>query len=228
MTDPAVLASIVALHGATGVAALRDTVSVVQAGLLDRLGPAFVARPLDGVHATLCTLDDLGPWADLDAVVSPDGRPAAEVDQVVDVVRRWDGFPLHVQLGGFEDRDVGLRSRGARPHARTVTHSGGQVVLIGWPVVGGRPTTDLAGLRRALAEVGAVHRHGADDPDVHLVIGELAGTDDAVQGAMRWARDHLRRSPCRVDLSPEVISVVAATDRRLPADASRSAYLSRR
>ena len=95
--------------------------------------------------------------------------------------------------------------------------AGTKAVLVGWPVVGDTPTRALAELRLSCAECGVVHRYG-DDPDVYMVIGDVAGVPaaDAAQGVRR----ELAAVPQNVPLSADDLSLVTYVDTALPREST--------
>ena len=140
----------------------------VQVGAGRLLGDTFTPRDPAQVHATLIGLES--------APAPFDPAPLAAH------LREALSPPWTIRFGGFAPGDRRLLSRGLPLHERMVGVYGSKVVLIGWPVVDGEPQRILAELRLRCAEFGVTHRYG-DDPDVYLVLGEVAGASDRTR---RW------------------------------------------
>lgn len=179
-----------------GLARLVDR---VQAAADRLLGDSFTARDPEQVHATVIGLElgaapfDTAPLAaHLRAALSP---------------------PWTVRFGGFAPDDRRHLSRGLPLHDRGFGVYGTKAVLVGWPVVGDTPTRALAELRLGCAAVGATHRYG-DDPDVYMVIGDVAGVpapSDAPAVCCELATEAVH-----VPLSAADLSLVTYVDTALP------------
>ena len=179
-----------------GLASLVDR---VQAAADRLLGDAFTARDPEQVHATLIGLEranahfDPAPLAaHLRAALSP---------------------PWTIRFGGFAPDDRRHLSRGLPLHDRGFGVYGTKAVLVGWPVAGDTPTRALAELRLSCSALGVIHSYG-DDPDVYMVIGDVAGvpTADAAQGVCR----ELAAAAVQVSLSADDLSLVTYADTALP------------
>ncbi len=200
------------------VARVRSLASAV-------LGAAFAPRDPAQVHATLIGLEraaapfDPGPLAaHLRAALTP---------------------PLTVQFGGFaradrrmlsrglplHDRGFGVRGPGGEAERPTGAPDGGRpapslrdgrVVLVGWPVVDGVPGAGLADVRQGCTAFGVTHRYGRD-PDVHLVLGDVAAASAERTGALEAAvRHELAAAAVRVQLRADDLSLVTYDDPALP------------
>jgi hypothetical protein len=91
---------------------------------------------------------------------------------------------------------------------------------MGWPVVDGDPCSDLADVRAGCAALGVTHRYG-HDPDVYLVVGDLATVPPDRLGALEAAvRAELARDAVRVPLSVDDLSLVTYADPALPRTSS--------
>jgi hypothetical protein len=191
----------------TTIVAWYDALPDDLAVLVDRaqttagrlLGDAFTARRPEQVHATLVGLelahapfDPVPLAAHLRALLSP---------------------PWTIRFGGFPPDDRRYRSRDLPLYDRAFGVYGTKAVLIGWPLVDGAPTRVLAELRLSCADFGVVHRYG-DDPDVYMVIGEVA--DVPAEHAVRAVRDELAATALHVPLSADDLSLVTYADTALP------------
>ena len=178
---------------------LAPLVDRAQATAARLLGAGFTARCPEQVHATLVGLELAhGPFdpaplaAHLRAALSP---------------------PWPIRFGGFAPDDRRYRSRGLPLYERAFGVYGTKAVLIGWPLVDGAPTRALAELRRSCAAFGVVHRYG-DDPDVYMVIGEVA--DVPASHAVQAVREELAATAVHVPLTAEDLSLVTYADTALP------------
>ncbi|HET8602406.1 MAG TPA: hypothetical protein VFM09_00610 [Marmoricola sp.] len=220
-------AAVVAFHG-DKPPVLAAFLTSTQRLLADLLGEAFVPRPVRWVHSTVIGLDSLEPLGAGAPVLALDGgRPGPDWRELCGFLREAlspdaaPRGPLSLQLGGFTPAETSLRSRGRSLHERSLVVDRGQVVLVGWPVGGGRPVDRLDALRREAGRLGFVHRYpltdGATDPDAHLVVGELAG--ESAEDLSR-ARALLAGRPCRVPLTVQDLAIVVYDDPRLPEDST--------
>lgn len=218
-------ASVVAYYGPVKPPAFAEAVAGLQSAVAAGLGTSFLPRPLVTTHSTVVGLDVLGPVhrsGDLVGRLRDD--PRADLAGFAEHLRAvLDGSAVTLQLGGFPDRDLGLTSRGQRPYVRSVTADRGQVVLVGWPVDdAGRPLATLDRLRREARRFGIEHRYpltaSEQDPDAHVVVGELAAgvPTDELLAALGAARGALATRTCRMPLRAEDLAVVAYADPRLP------------
>jgi hypothetical protein len=181
---------------------LDRLVARIQALAAARLGTAFAPRDPAQIHATLIGLErapdpfDPGPLAThLRAVLAP---------------------PLAIQFGGFALSDRRMLSRGLPLHDRTFGLRDGRAVLMGWPVVEGDPCAAVADVRAGCATLGVTHRYG-HDPDVYLVVGDLAAVPAERLGAVEAAvRGELARGAVRAALSADDLSLVTYDDPALP------------
>jgi hypothetical protein len=218
-------ATIIALYEDEKPADLQRIILEMQRQVQQTCGDAFVPRPLGDVHATIIGLENVGTLTSrnefdkLRRLIPPN----TDVVGLSGFLRKaLDDDPLTVQFGGFQDRDYPLTSRGARLFDRSFVVSGDKVVLIGWPVdESGLPTDLLARLRRRATGFGARHRyhHSPDDgdPDVYMVIGELAEEASGRAEVVDMMRAAAARSTCRVTLSAQRIRVAIYENPRLPA-----------
>ena len=179
---------------------LALVVDRVQTTAVRLLGDAFTVRKPEEVHATLVGLErasapfDPAPLAaHLRAALTP---------------------PLTIRFGGFPADDHRHLSRGLPLHERGFGVYGTKAVLVGWPVVGDAPTRVLAELRRDCGTFGAAHLYGDDDPDVYLVIGEVA--DGPVEHAVQAVRRELAAAAVEVPLSADDLALVTYEDTALP------------
>jgi hypothetical protein len=191
----------------TTVVAWYDTLPDGLALVIDRvqraadrlLGDAFTARDPEQVHATLIGLEQ--------ASAPFDPAPlAAHLHTAL-------APPWTVRFGGFPPDDRRHLSRGLPLHDRGFGVYGTKAVLVGWPVVGDTPTRALAELRLSCSALGVVHRYG-DDPDIYMVVGDVAGVPaaDAAQGVCR----ELAAAAVQVPLSADDLSLVTYVDTALP------------
>ena len=197
----------IAAPSRTTVVAWYDTLPDDLALLVDRvqaaadrlLGEAFTARDPEQVHATLIGLEranahfDPAPLAaHLCAALSP---------------------PWTIRFGGFAADDRRYLSRGLPLHDRGFGVYGTKAVLVGWPVAGDTPTRALAELRLSCSTLGVVHSYG-DDPDVYMVIGEVA--DVPADHAVQAVREELAATAVHVPLNADDLSLVTYADTALP------------
>jgi hypothetical protein len=178
---------------------LAPLVEQAQTTAARLLGAAFTARRPEQVHATLVGLELAhGPFdpvplaAHLSTALSP---------------------PWTIRFGGFLPEDRRYRSRGLPLYERAFGVYGTKAVLVGWPLVDGAPTRALAELRSSCAGFGVVHRYG-DDPDVYMVIGEVA--DAPADHAVKAVREELAATPVHVPLAADDLSLVTYADTALP------------
>ena len=178
---------------------LAQVVERVQTTVFPLLGDAFTIRKPEQVHATLVGLErapapfDPAPLAaHLRAALTP---------------------PLTIRFGGFAPDDRRHLSRGLPLHERGFGVYGTKAVLVGWPVVGDAPTQTLAKLRSSCADLGVTHFYG-DDPDVYMVIGEVA--DVPVEHAVQAVRRELAATAVEVPLSADDLALVTYVDTALP------------
>lgn len=208
--------SIVAYLGAMPVA-LTALVGRVQQTAAEVLGEDFRPRPLAQVHATVIGLET--PSTRIGEHRRFDVEPLAE-----HLVRTFSDDPLDVHFGGFDSADRRLLSQGKPLHDRTFLARGGNVVLIGWPVVAAAPTPVMATIRRGCEPFGVVHRYhptpSASDPDVHLLIGR-APTGSGTERVEAVVREWLAASPVRVPMLADDLSLVEYADTALPVATTR-------
>lgn len=179
-----------------GLARLVDR---AQATASRRLGAAFTPRPPEQVHATLVGLE----------------RAAAPFDPapLAAHLRTALAPPWTIRFGGFAPDDHRYRSRGRPLHERAFGVYGNKVVLVGWPLVDGAPARVLAELRLSCARFGVAHSYG-DDPDVYLVLGEVA--DVPAGQAVQAVRHELATTALHVPLSADDLALVTYVDTALP------------
>lgn len=164
------------------------------------LGDAFTPRDPAQIHATLIGLERAtGPF-----------DPASLSAHLHAVLRA----PLAIRFGGFPRDDRRMLSRGQPLHDRAFSIRDGRAVLMGWPVVDDVPRPVLAEVRDGCTALGVTHRY-ATDPDVYLVIADVAATDGgpALEAAVRG---DLARTSTTVPLSAADLCVVTYTDPALP------------
>jgi hypothetical protein len=179
---------------------LAQVVDRVQAAAGRLLGDAFTARDPKQVHATLVGLE----------------RATAPFDpaRLAAHLRAALTPPLTIRFGGFAPDDRRYLSRGLPLYERGFGVYGSKAVLVGWPVVGDAPTRVLAELRRDCCRFGVAHFYGDDDPDVYMVLGEVA--DVPVEHAVQAVRRDLAATAVEVPLSADDLSVVTYVDTALP------------
>jgi hypothetical protein len=183
-----------------GLAAVIDQAQSTTGRLL---GTAFTARPAEQVHATLVGLE----------------RAAAPFDPapLAAHLRAALTPPLTIRFAGFAPDDHRYRSRGRPLYERAFGVYGSKVVLIGWPLVDGAPGRVLADLRLSCTAFGVTHSYG-DDPDVYMVIGEVA--DVPTDHAVRAVRHELAATALHVPLSADDLSLVTYADTALPREST--------
>lgn len=166
------------------------------------LGAAFAPRDPEQIHATLIGLERVPAPFDPEPL-------AAHLHAVL-------ARPLTVQFGGFTPADRRLLSRGLPLHDRGFGLRDGRAVLMGWPVVDDHPCSAVADVRAGCAALGVIHRYG-HDPDVYLVIGDIApAPSDRIAAAESAVRDALAAAPVRVPLSADDLALVTYDDPALP------------
>ena len=199
----------------------------LQATLVATFGADFTPRPPATVHTTLIGLDPCAPVPKRGEAERL--RDSSTVDvpglcgAATDAVR---GEPLRLRFG-FPDADLLVHSRGERLHHRSlvVDPRRRQVVLLGWPVDrSGSPTLRLDRLRHDLEAYGTRHRYREDgrwqDPDAHLVLGELDLVPHDVEQRLAGVRAWLAAAPWTTEVGPDDLAVVVYDDPRLPPEST--------
>lgn len=182
--------------------ALAGLVGEVQATATALLGDAFTPRDPAEVHATLVGLERAAAPFD----------PAPLAAHLAAVLAE----PLTIRFGGVPRDDRRMRSRGQGLYDRAFVAWADRAVLIGWPVVADVATADVADVRDGCATYGATHRYGRD-PDVYLVVGDVAGAPpDRVAAVEARVRADLAAAPVRVPLSAADLDLVTYADPALP------------
>jgi len=199
--------------------------------LAQRWGSAFEAYSLGQMHATLIGLET----DPLDGLrvnrwfwQHRGERRVPDAERLSEVLENTRHLPVGVRFGGFRaDGDYPLASRGQHPYQRSFQCQGEQVVLMGWPERGGAFPSTLAELRREFESANLLHKYHADperdaDNDLFMVLGRIdrgrARTTE-VAGVELEVRELLARTPTRVDVDREALSLVAYTDPTLPESA---------
>jgi hypothetical protein len=185
---------------------LDRLVARIHGSAVAALGGAFAPRDPAQVHATVIGLERAASPFD-------PGPLAAHLHAAL-------ARPLTVRFG-FAPSEVRLRSRERTPYERSFAAGSGLAVLVGWPVVDGVPDTRLADVRDGCAALGVTHRYGRD-PDVHLVVGDVAEAPPARVAALEaTVRRALADRPVRVPLSIDDLSLVTYADPALPRASTR-------
>ena len=109
-----------------------------QKAVADAFGSAFTPYAVDQVHATIIGLERLSSSRfDNGNFARFRGRSVAmDFAGFLEYLRGCGGFPLEIQVGGFQDRDYPFTSRKSRPYERSFSIQGDKVVVMGWPVRG--------------------------------------------------------------------------------------------
>jgi hypothetical protein len=209
---------------------LTSLIRQIQAAAAALTG-TLQARPLDSVHATLIALDGATAAPETDA---PDPQPweptehdaANLVKLCLHLQRTLDARQMNIRFG-FDDRDHGLRSQGRSLHERGFTVKDDNLLLIGWPVLHGRPTGEIDQIRRGCERFGFRHKHyvhpGCVDPDLYLVLGRVdarAVGSAAIAAFETEIRRGLADHPSVVPLRASDLTIVRYTDRSLARDRS--------
>jgi hypothetical protein len=172
-------------------------------------GAGFVPRPVPEVHATVLGLEPA-------ASDTPRDRDGV----LRHLVAEFGRAPFDVQFGGFAATDRRMLSRGQTLHERSLGLRGEHLVLIGWPMAS-QPTPRLGEIRRSCERFGFQHKYHCGpydlDPDVYLVVGEVAGTSDGLVERLRGEVV----TPVRIPLLVGDVALVEYTDPRLPSATSR-------
>jgi hypothetical protein len=202
---------------------LADLITGVQEVLTRTVAGQFHARDLFEVHATIVGLEGVKNYR----------RP--RLSDLLLYLRGAFDAGMTIQFGGFSPTYIGMRSRELTLYERSFTVSGGDVMLMGWPVESGAPSAALDTVRRQCEQLGFEHKYYSDDlavdPDCYLSIGRL---DDGarVKDLELLVREHLSQlrsasaqvpDGIRVPLRSADISIVLYEDRRL-ARASSAVY----
>jgi len=218
-------ASVVAYYGEKrrNQPELADLITGVQEVVSRAVAGQFHARDLFEVHARIVGLDRVKNYR----------RP--RLSDLLFYLRSTFDAGMTIQFGGFAPAYLGMRSRDLSLYERSFTVSGGDVMLMGWPVESGAPSTALDTVRRQCEQLGFAHKYYsgdlAEDPDCYLSVGRL---DDGarVEDCELLVREYLSRlrsagaqapDGIRVSLSSADISIVVYEDRRL-ARASSAVY----
>lgn len=190
-------------------ASLTELVNRLQQAAVRRCGAGFAPRPLEQVHATLLGLE----------LPVPGGR--RDLDGVLRyLVAEFEREPLDVQFGGFPDTDRRLLSAGKTRYERSLVVQGTRFVLIGWPVAPAA-SSRVGDIRRQAQRFGFRHKYHPRpddlDPDVYLVLGDIAESARAGMGelAERLRREELDTAVL-VPLTVDALSLVEYVDPRLP------------
>lgn len=210
-------AALVAWYAQTGAGVPHDSLGEILAAAAESFGPGLCLRDVSTLHATVIGLDAVAPVPCGDEIAHLGTQSAVDVPGLVGrALAAWSEAPPQLQFGGFA-RTPGT-SRGRPLAERSAWISNGQLVLLGWPAdADGRPTDALGALRRSLAEYRAVHRYGPDDPEVHVVLGELDDPEPRHwAAALLRLRERLATHPRQVRARPEHLGVVVYRDARLP------------
>jgi hypothetical protein len=213
-------ATIVAFYGKKS-GELPRQIAAVQRLVSAALGPSFRPWPLKVVHATIIALR---PTRSFDV---PD-----RVEQLLGYIKDVFSAGLTVQIGGFADRDYRIHSQGRRLYERSFIMSGGNAVIMGWPIkvngAGADPTTMLDDIRRECERLGFRHKYHdsplAVDPDCYMSIGRFAideVSDDVVADCEQSIRGFLSNHPIYVPIRLDDVSFVVYEDRHLSAGANR-------
>ena len=202
---------------------LADLITGVQEVVSRAAAGQFHARDLFEVHATIVGLEGVQNYR----------RP--HLSDLLFYLRSTFDAGMTIQFGGFAPAYRGMRSRDRTLYERSFTVSGGDVMLMGWPVESGAPSPALDTVRRQCEQLGFVHKYYSDDlavdADCYLSVGRL---DDGarVKDCELLVREYLSRlrsagaqvpDGIRVPLSSADISIVLYEDRNL-ARASSAVY----
>lgn len=208
-------ASVVAYYGEKHTE-LKDLISDAQEHVGRALAGHFCPRDPYEVHATIIGLEN--------------PKPGARMGDLLQYLRDEFDQAMTIQFGGFAARGSdSLRSRGLPLYQRSFTISGGDVMLMGWPVQDGDATTALDAVRRQCDGLGFTHKWYSDaypvDPDCYLSLGRLVATvgEEAVEACEQHLREFLSGDGIQVPLAREDVSIVLYEDRSL-ARASSTLY----
>jgi hypothetical protein len=210
-------ASVVAYYGdkRRNQPGLADLITGVQEVVSRTVPGQFHARDLFEVHATIVGLERVRNYR----------RP--RLSDLLLYLRSTFDAGMMIQFGGFAPTYLGMRSRDLTLYERSFTVSGGDVMLMGWPVESGAPSAALDRVRRECGQLGFRHKYYSDDltvdPDCYLSVGRLDG-GVGVKDCELLVREHLSRlrpasaqvpDGIRVPLSSADISIVFYEDRNL-------------
>lgn len=192
-----------------------------------QLTETFLPRPLNAVHATLIALDDASE-SEEEQGRQPAAMTERDANRLLQLGRYLQGTlaarRISVQFGGFEDREYGMRSQGLKLYERSFSVKNGNLVLIGWPVVQGRPSSEIDRLRRECEQFGFRHKHftsaECSDPDLYLVLGRIPRSSKLPSGAVTRFEAEIRHELSRqarvVPLGASDLAIVRYQDRSLP------------
>jgi len=162
------------------------------------LGPNFRQYEIEQIHATIVGLERDETHRDM--FYNQNYKKCRQRDITMDFdgffefLRSSRDFPFQVQVGGFQDRDYSLVSRGTRPFNRSYSLQGRNAVIIGWPIHEESAAPSFSGhtllnqgkkiypntldtIRRAAQEYGILHAYHSHPPhvdnDFYFRIGRL-------------------------------------------------------
>ena len=203
----------------------RESLTGVQALIVEHVGGDFRPYTLEQVHATLIALNGVredGTIVNEYMLEHTGERREMDLPRVMDILARRFATPLRVRIGGFRpEQAVPFTSRGQHLAERTFSVQGGAFVMVGWPADSlagaGMPVDEL---RREMNAAGVLHRYHtgpADvDNDLHLVVGHHAGAPaGALARATAAVRDKLAADPADLAIGLSDVTIVAADSHTL-------------
>lgn len=215
-------ASIVAFYG-TKPAALGGLIANIQAQLAARLGPAFIARDIPQVHATLIGLEgtrQAGVVYNSNFALARNVRRPMDLTGLLDDLRQDACLSMEMQFAGYGATvATPIVSRGKTPYLRSFGFQADLAVMIGWPVhAGSRPLHEL---RKRCQRRNVLHKYHARDTDVDddlfLVVGSLQRQNQHLANAETALRDFMAHMPpVQVPLDLDALSLVQYENPQLP------------
>ena len=190
-----------------------------QREVADALGSRFRRYELEQIHATFVGLERVAADGCVNRNLLEARGIAADMDFscVLACLRETPALPLTVQIGGFPDRDCSFTSRGRRPHERSFSLPGGNVVVMGWPCAdGGVYPSALQEARKSLQRCNVLHAYHRRPDDVDNDFFLRLGVIDEPDSVSRTERAALtRRVRSWLAARPPLLLTVAPADLRV-------------
>jgi hypothetical protein len=241
-------ATLVALYGAKPKA-LAALLLECQRRISAVLGDRFRPYELQQIHATIVDLERKAESLFNSNLAKYRNRlEPMDLDGLLNFIHLSGQFPIHIQIGGFQNRDYPFTSRGQRPYERSFSLQGNKVVLVGWPIRGAplartAPSTlhlihesrlypnSLDELRKAFQSFNVLHKYHQVptdvDNDFYFRIGLLEPSypgistewKQSVEGGVRAFLSTVE--PIIVEITVADIYVAAYEDPILPQHSTR-------
>lgn len=127
--------TLIALYGQKS-AEFSKLIVECQNQITEILKSDFQPYDICQIHATIVGLERARGEANLNLNFAKyrHQEKAMNFEGLLDLIRGGNLLPMHVQIGGFENRDYPLASRGQRLCDRSFSIGGNKVVIMGWPI----------------------------------------------------------------------------------------------